>query len=134
MWNQVFWTKTMLDDFIQEALLTEDEIKILRSRIAGWSIVKLAMEYEMSTSTVSRLIKSIKNKYDNLSNLYPERFSKRLQTKFESNSDEELDNNVCIRLLSNVKVDCKKNIYNMTNEELKTCYESCPYKDFYNKL
>ena len=37
---KVPWTKTMLEKFIEEALLNEDEEKILRTRIAGWSIVK----------------------------------------------------------------------------------------------
>ena len=40
MTHQVPWTKTLLEDFIAEGLLTEDEENIMRTRIAGWSIVK----------------------------------------------------------------------------------------------
>ena len=54
---KVPWTKSMLEKFIEEALLTEDEEKIIRTRIAGWSIVKQSMEFGMSTASISRIIK-----------------------------------------------------------------------------
>ena len=45
MKTKVPWTKTMLDKFIDECLLTEDEERILRTRIAGWTIVKQSLEF-----------------------------------------------------------------------------------------
>ena len=45
MKTKVPWTKTMLDKFIEECLLTEDEERILRTRIAGWTIVKQSLEF-----------------------------------------------------------------------------------------
>ena len=45
MKTKVPWTKTMLDKFIEECLLTEDEERILRTRIAGWTIIKQSMEF-----------------------------------------------------------------------------------------
>lgn len=63
MTPKVPWTKTMLEKFIDEALLTEDEERVLRTRIAGWSIVKQSMEMGLSTATVSRIVKSIVKKY-----------------------------------------------------------------------
>lgn len=60
---KVPWTKSMLEKFIEEGLLTEDEERVLRTRIAGWSIVKQSMEFGMSTASISRMIRGIKRKY-----------------------------------------------------------------------
>ena len=45
--------------------LTEDEKKIIRARINGWSRVKMALELHMSVSTVDKLINRAMKKYDN---------------------------------------------------------------------
>ena len=76
---KVPWTKTMLEKFIEEALLNEDEEKILRTRIAGWSIVKQSLEFQMSTATVSRIINNIKHKYEQIQPMYPNIFPKLKQ-------------------------------------------------------
>ena len=39
MRSRVPWTKSMLEKSIEEALLTEDEEQILRTRIAGYSSI-----------------------------------------------------------------------------------------------
>lgn len=77
MIGKIFWTKTMLEDFILEALLTEEEERILRNKIAGWSIVKQAMEIGVGTATISRILNNINKKYDVLSGMYPDRFPPR---------------------------------------------------------
>ena len=41
MKHKVPWNRTLLEDFIKEGLLTEDEEFIMRTRLAGWSQVKL---------------------------------------------------------------------------------------------
>lgn len=64
MSHQVPWSKVILEEFIKEAMLTEDEEKIIRTRVAGWSRTKQAMTFGMSLSTVDRIIKSLKQKYD----------------------------------------------------------------------
>lgn len=60
----VQWTRTIVNEFIEEGLLTEEEQKLLRMKVAGWSRVKQAQELKMSLATVDRLHKSLKAKYD----------------------------------------------------------------------
>ena len=55
MKHKVPWNRTLLEDFIKEGLLTEDEEFIMRTRLAGWAQVKQAMERNISTATVSNI-------------------------------------------------------------------------------
>lgn len=64
MTNEVIWTKLVLERFIQLANLTEEEEIVIRTRAAGWSRVKQAMELNIS---ISRLRK----KYDEVQKLDP---------------------------------------------------------------
>lgn len=66
----------MLDEFKELALLTDIEIQILESRIKGWSRTKQSIEFNMSLSTVDRIYRTIRDKYDQvykLSNNLPMR-------------------------------------------------------------
>lgn len=132
MWREVPWTKTMLEDFIKEALLTEDEEKILRTRIAGWSIVKQALEFDMCATTISKHIGNIKEKYDRLHEIHPDRFVKRKRAIREKNVDnadatKEYNN---IDFFSHFKSQCGRNPYDLTPEELIECQKTCPYQNF----
>lgn len=62
--KQVPWNKVILEEFISLALLTKEEEMIMRTRVAGWTISKQAMTFGMSESTVNRIIKNLKIKYD----------------------------------------------------------------------
>ena len=132
MTHQVPWTKTLLEDFITEGLLTEDEENIMRTRIAGWSIVKQSMEFGMSTATISRIIKKVKKKYDYLHKQFPERFPERKQSKFEqalddiNSKDEDIQN-----LLKDFIPTCNKDITKLTASEIKECQKNCPVDNFY---
>ena len=132
MTHQVPWTKTLLEDFILEGLLTEDEENIMRTRIAGWSIVKQSMEFGMSTATISRIIKKVKKKYDYLHKQFPERFPERKQSKFEqalddiNSKDEDIQN-----LLKDFIPTCNKDITKLTASEIKECQKNCPVDNFY---
>ena len=64
MTNQVPWNKIILEEFINLTLLTKDEEMILRTRIYGWTVREQADRLNMSVSSVNRIIKRIKNKYD----------------------------------------------------------------------
>ncbi len=66
MAKQVPWNSVILDEFISLALLTEDEEKIMRTRIAGWTRTKQAMEFGMSLSSIDRIISTLKHKYDDV--------------------------------------------------------------------
>lgn len=72
MSKQVNWNKKLVDKFIEEAMLSDDEQKILISRAKGWTRTKQANEYGMSLATVDRIIKRLKVKYDEVQKNTPE--------------------------------------------------------------
>lgn len=135
MYSKIPWTKTMLERFIEEALLTEEEEKILRTRIAGWSIVRQSMEMGLSTATVSRIVNKINNKYKTLQPKFPDIFPPFKESKFEealNTTEPELDIH-CVRLMSKLKTQCGKNIRKMTVEEIIECQKRCPFDNFYKE-
>lgn len=70
------WNEKIVNEFFEKACLTEDEKKIIRARINGWSRVKMALELHMSVSTVDKIINRAMKKYDNcrkISEILPER-------------------------------------------------------------
>lgn len=69
--KQVPWNKIIVETFVKEAMLTQTEEMILRTRVAGWSIKKQAYEFNMSESTVNRVVATLKKKYDNVQRYNP---------------------------------------------------------------
>ena len=88
MTNQVPWNKIILEEFINLALLTKEEEMILRTRIYGWTVREQADKLNMSVSSVNRIIKRIKNKYDDV-----EKFSAILPPRKKSEKEKYLDDN-----------------------------------------
>ena len=64
MASQVPWTALSVEEFIALGALTDDEERILRTRVRGWSRSKQAIEFDMSLATVDRIIRRLKVKYD----------------------------------------------------------------------
>lgn len=64
MSKQVPWNKIIVERFIETAMLTDIEQKVLRTRVAEMSIVQQAQMLGLSEATVSRIIKRLKMKYD----------------------------------------------------------------------
>jgi len=64
MAHQVKWTKTIFDTFAEEAMLSEEEKLILKTRIEGWTITKQSIELGKSESAINAMIKNLKLKYD----------------------------------------------------------------------
>lgn len=64
MAHQIDWNRTIMEEFINEAILSEDEENILRTRVAGLSRQQQAMELNMSLQSIDRAIRRIKDKYD----------------------------------------------------------------------
>ena len=62
--KQVAWNKIILEEFISIGGLTEEEEMVMRTRVAGWTITKQALEFNMSRSKVNYIIKRLKYKYD----------------------------------------------------------------------
>ena len=88
MSKQVPWNKIIVETFISEAMLTKDEEMILRTRVAGWSRTKQALELGMSISTVDKHIAMLKKKYDRVAKynpLLPPRRSSAQETWLDNN-------------------------------------------------
>lgn len=56
--------KQIFDDFTSKIILNDNEYEVLIAYIKGDSIVKIATDTSQSTASVSRIIASLKNKYD----------------------------------------------------------------------
>ena len=61
--------KQIYDDFMSKTILTDNEKEVLIRYIKNYSIVKIAEDTLQSTTSVSRTISSIKEKYDNYKKL-----------------------------------------------------------------
>lgn len=86
--RQVPWNKVILETFIDLALLTKEEEMIMRTRVAGWTVTKQALELGMSEATVHRIIKRLKTKYDQVqkySPLLPPRKASAAETYMDEN-------------------------------------------------
>lgn len=64
MAHQVAWTKLIVEEFIKEAMLSEDEEAIIRTRVKGYTILQQAEMLNMSPDNVSKIIARLKKKYD----------------------------------------------------------------------
>ena len=54
----------MIDLFVSEGCLTDEETWIVKTRIAGWSRIKQCEHLHISISSLDKRIKRIKQKYD----------------------------------------------------------------------
>lgn len=81
MAHQVPWSRVILEEFVKEAMLTEEEEQIMRTRVAGWSRQKQAIKFNMSIQKVDKIIARCKAKYDICSQhnalLPPRKFSSK---------------------------------------------------------
>lgn len=71
MAHDIIWSKVILETFIEEALLTNEEEAVLRKRVKGCSRASIAMDLNMSVSNVDKVIARIRRKYDTASKYNP---------------------------------------------------------------
>lgn len=74
MTKQLCWSKIILETFLEESgindriNLGDDKARILegimRTRVAGWTIAKQALEFHISEDTVNKYIRELKELYD----------------------------------------------------------------------
>jgi transcriptional regulator len=57
--------KIIYDDFVSKTRLTDDEIKVLDMLLDKELVIKIAQELHMSDRNISRIKRSIKEKYNN---------------------------------------------------------------------
>lgn len=88
MSKQVPWNKIIVETFVSEAMLTQEEEMILRTRLAGWPRSKQSIELGMSISTIDKHISMLKKKYDRVAKynpLLPPRKSSAMETWMDEN-------------------------------------------------
>lgn len=86
MAHEVPWNKIILERFIELAILTKEEEMIIRTRVAGWSRVEQSMKFGMSTQKIDRIIRRLKDKYDEVQVYDP-----LLPPRKHSKEEDELD-------------------------------------------
>lgn len=64
MAKQVVWTKPVLEDFIRLALMDERQEAVIRLHASGKSQVEICMQLNISESTLNRIIRELKDRYD----------------------------------------------------------------------
>lgn len=71
MTHQVLWTKTIVEEFIKEAMLSDEEEFILRTRAKGWTVTQQAEALHCSVDTINKKIALLKKKYDKVQEYDP---------------------------------------------------------------
>lgn len=64
MAHEVCWTRQIVEEFAQEAMLSDFENQVLRTRVKGMQRVEQSILLGCSVSTIDRTIKVLKRKYD----------------------------------------------------------------------
>lgn len=64
MTKQIYWTKAIVDAFIEEGNLNTRQETIIRSRAKGETIPKLAADLHLSIDQVNKDIADLKKIYD----------------------------------------------------------------------
>lgn len=84
--NQIPWTKVLYNSFVDDAILTDLEKRVLYARVwekDKWTITSMSIDFHVSKSTINKYISSIRNKYDYLHYLYPDKYPERIKSKTE---------------------------------------------------
>ena len=88
MAKQVNWNEIIYGEFCKLAMLNGLEREVLRTRIMGYSITQQAMEFNVSESTVNRIIRELKKKYDAV-----QPYSDKLPVRRSSAAEKWMDEN-----------------------------------------
>lgn len=88
--RQVPWNRKLLDRFIEVAMLTEFQEKVMRTRVEkSWTVKKQAREFHVAEITIHRTIRKLKDIYDEVQPHYPDELPPRKHSTYE----DYLDNN-----------------------------------------
>ena len=79
--KQILWTRKLVDTFIKEGMLTEEEKEVLLLRVKGYTISETSELMNISDSKVNRIIRRLKIKYDNLQGTIEELPKRKETTK-----------------------------------------------------
>lgn len=76
--KKVPWNREIYREFVSLSFLTEEEERILQSRIDGWNQTAQAYELHISLATLNRRIRRLKDKYNSAAE-YNEKLPKNLE-------------------------------------------------------
>lgn len=79
--KQILWTKKILETFIKEGILTDEEKEVLLLRVQGYTITEQAEKLNISESKVNRITRRLKIKYDALQETMKELPKRKETTK-----------------------------------------------------
>ena len=89
MSHQVIWTKKTEHFFADMANLNETERDVLHCRVMGMTRVQTSMYLDgLSVSTIDRIVKVLKAKYDRVQQEYPDDLRPRRYSAEETYMDE----------------------------------------------
>lgn len=88
MANEVPWNKVIYERFSELAMLNDIEKEVLETRLKGWTITEQSMKLGLSKSTIDRVIRKLKAKYDAVQKHDPEKLPPRKTSKQEKYMDE----------------------------------------------
>lgn len=71
------WNYDLLVNFVHYAILDDQEYEIIKGVVQGHTTKEISRAVSLSTATVDRRIKVLREKYDNLVGLYPDIFPPR---------------------------------------------------------
>lgn len=97
--KSLVWGKIIMETFFEESGIN-DRIKlgdtkarimegIMRTRVAGWTVARQAVEFNISVDTVNKYIRELKDLYDET-----QKHSVILPVRKQSKKEQELDNQV----------------------------------------
>ena len=97
--KSLVWGKIIMETFFEESGIN-DRIKlgdtkarimegIMRTRVAGWTVAKQAVEFNISVDTVNKYIRELKDLYDDT-----QKYSVILPVRKQSKKEQELDSQV----------------------------------------
>ena len=85
--HQVVWTKKVYTFFCEHGNLNDLEREILAQRISGMTVLQMSFYHSMSESSIHRLIKRLRHKYDVVQKEYPNELRPRKSSTAETYMD-----------------------------------------------
>lgn len=72
--KHVHWTKEVTEMFIEEGMLSGIEVEVLMMRLQNKTIKEMSHELNVSTRTIDRILKSLRDDYDDIQKRHPDKF------------------------------------------------------------
>lgn len=85
--KQVHWTEKKTEFFIEKGCLNEEQAYIMRSRVRGSTVTEQALYLNKSEATIHRMIRTLKDLYDEVQREHPDDLPPRKKSAKEDYMD-----------------------------------------------